>query len=83
MFCKGNEFYNGNRTTVIKHSDITPFAICIFKILAEHKVNIFIPFTTYMNFNIAALLFKKLVYRTSLFPALPNVFRFKPAWGFS
>jgi len=44
MFCKGNEFYSRNRTTVIKHSGITRFAICIFKILAEREVNIFYPF---------------------------------------
>jgi hypothetical protein len=44
MFCKGTECYSTNRTTVTRHSDITPFAICIFKILAENKVIIIVPF---------------------------------------
>jgi hypothetical protein len=83
MFCKGNEFFSRNRATVIKHSDIIPFAICIFKILAERKVKIFIPFIIPMSFGIAAQLFKTLVQRASLFPALRNIFRFKPSWGFS
>jgi len=83
MFCKGNEFYSRNGTTVIKHSDITPFAICIFKILAGRKVNIFIPFTISMSFDTASRLFKMLVDRTSFFPAFRNVVRFKPSRGFS
>jgi len=76
IFCKGNEIYSRKHTTVIKHSDITRFAICIFKILAERKVNIFIPFTIYtsMSFYIATLLFEKLVDRNSFFSALRNVF---------
>ena len=83
MFRKENEFYSINRTTGIKHSDITPFVSCIFKILAERKVNIFIPFAISMSFDIAARLFKNLVDRTSFFPALRNFFRFKLSRVFS
>jgi hypothetical protein len=70
MFCKGSEFYSRNPTAVIKHSEINLFAICIFKILAKRKVNIFIPFTISMSFDIVAQLFKNLVDRTSFFPVL-------------
>jgi hypothetical protein len=71
VFCKGTEFYSTNRTTVVRHSDINPFAICVLKILAEHKVNFIVPFILSLRFDVEYRLFKS--WLTGLHSLRPSV----------